>query len=290
MRKSIVLGTLLASLVTLTALMPVAKAITGYYWDSIYFVDGNDIKYAHPSRAKYGISRWEMWLKKGDKLYHFQIDHDTSGIANLGIVAMCGILGIIIGGFISGGYAAAIGGAVGIVLGFIAASAGVVLRDELGCVWFWTSIAFIDWLMANAWWLGPICLINLSLGSELVMTEFLLCGYLRLGSGTIHDAVGAGSPPNCYSLTISAGSGGTTDPSPGTHDYVEGTSVTVWAYHDSTYEFSHWVLDGTTHNGESITVTMNSDHTLEAYFNYVGSGGGGGGGGSECHPRSGPDS
>jgi len=89
---------------------------------------------------------------------------------------------------------AAIGGVVGVVLGLIAAGAGVVLKDECGCIWFWVSISFVSWLSDNAWWLGPLCIVCPLLAQEEIMVAFLLYGYLRLGSGTIYDAVGAGNP------------------------------------------------------------------------------------------------
>ena len=41
-------------------------------------------------------------------------------------------------------------------------------------------------------------------------------------------------------------------------------NVTATPY--SGYYFHHWVLDGAIAYGDSITVTMDSDHDLEAYF------------------------
>lgn len=83
-------------------------------------------------------------------------------------------------------------------------------------------------------------------------------------------------------LSISAGSGGTTDPVPGSYSYACGSTVTVTASANSGqgYTFDYWVLDGATVSGNPnpITVTMNSCHTLKAYFKYTGGGGGGGGG------------
>jgi len=78
-------------------------------------------------------------------------------------------------------------------------------------------------------------------------------------------------------LTISASSGGTTTPDPGICAYGYGSSVSVTASAYSGYTFNYWILDGATNYGNPITVTMNSDHTLKAYFYYSGGGGGGGG-------------
>ena len=77
-------------------------------------------------------------------------------------------------------------------------------------------------------------------------------------------------------LSISTTSGGTTDPAPGTHSYSYGESVTVTDSANTYYAFDYWKLDGETKSGNPITVTMNSDHSLKAYFEYVGGGGGGG--------------
>jgi hypothetical protein len=70
-----------------------------------------------------------------------------------------------------------------------------------------------------------------------------------------------------YTLTISASSGGTTDPSPGTYSCDLGTVVSVEATPYSNYEFDYWVLDSA--NAESqnpISITMDTDHTLHAVF------------------------
>lgn len=66
-------------------------------------------------------------------------------------------------------------------------------------------------------------------------------------------------------LNISA-SGGTTNPALGPHAYSRGSSVNVTAIPDSGHHFSHWTLDGVKHYQNPITVTMDSDHNLTAYF------------------------
>jgi hypothetical protein len=78
-------------------------------------------------------------------------------------------------------------------------------------------------------------------------------------------------------LYLSASSGGTTNPAPGNYGYDYGSSVTVTASAYSYYVFNYWLLDGSTYYQNPITVTMNSDHTLTAYFQYSGGGGGSGG-------------
>jgi hypothetical protein len=81
-------------------------------------------------------------------------------------------------------------------------------------------------------------------------------------------------------LTISNSAGGTTNPPPGTYLYDCGSSVTVTAYAYAYHTFDGWILDGSIIVYDNITVTMDSDHTLDAYFSV--SGGGDGGGGEPC--------
>jgi len=72
-------------------------------------------------------------------------------------------------------------------------------------------------------------------------------------------------------LTISASSGGATNPIPGTYIYGNGSSVTVTATAYTHYVFDYWLLDQATVYGNPITVTMDADHNLEAYFKWVNS-------------------
>jgi len=75
-------------------------------------------------------------------------------------------------------------------------------------------------------------------------------------------------PPTQYSLTINVSGQGTTNPSPGTHTYNEGTVVTLTAYPASGWEFDHW--SGTNNNAiNPTTVTMNSNKTVTAYFSQL---------------------
>jgi len=78
LKKHIMLASLMLALLTLTASLPVVKAVTTYYWDGVRFVDGIYIAYPHPDRDYYGISPFNGWSKKGSELYHNQIDRTTS--------------------------------------------------------------------------------------------------------------------------------------------------------------------------------------------------------------------
>jgi uncharacterized repeat protein (TIGR02543 family) len=68
-----------------------------------------------------------------------------------------------------------------------------------------------------------------------------------------------------YTLTIAAGTGGTTTPSPGTYKYDSGAQVSITATANSGYQFSGWSgnASGTTN---PITITMDSDKSVTANF------------------------
>jgi len=68
-----------------------------------------------------------------------------------------------------------------------------------------------------------------------------------------------------FTFTISAGKGGTTDPSPGTYTYGKGTEVTVTAIPDDHYNFDGWSGDINSKNNP-ITLTMNADKSIKANF------------------------
>jgi parallel beta-helix repeat protein len=69
-----------------------------------------------------------------------------------------------------------------------------------------------------------------------------------------------------YKLTITTTSGGTTAPSPGTHTYADGAIAEVTAIPNDGYSFDYWLLDGNVRTENPITMIMDSNHTLEAYF------------------------
>ena len=271
LRKTFVLGTVMLALVTLSALMPVVKAVA-YYWDGIQFVDGIYIKYPHPDRDYYEISPYSDWSKKGDELYHTQFNHDKS-LAIGGSLAVVGAaMGAAIGAIIGGTYGAVIGTVTGAFLGFVLTwYAGVVFLDEYSCIWWWISTLFMDWLIVNQVVLGIMCIINPSGAQTTIAEAFVDNGYLRVGAVTFADHIGVGDP-YVYTLTISTDSGGTTDPTPGSYVYTEGTSVEVTAVPSSGHRLDYWILDGVEDDNNPITVTMNSDRNLTAYFSLWGGG------------------
>jgi len=73
-------------------------------------------------------------------------------------------------------------------------------------------------------------------------------------------------------LTITAGTGGTTDPTPGSYSYDYGTQVSVTALPSTGYQFSGWSGDasGTTN---PVTITMDSGKSITASFSTTDDGG-----------------
>jgi len=69
-----------------------------------------------------------------------------------------------------------------------------------------------------------------------------------------------------YALTISATAGGTTNPAPGTYTYPADSQVQVAAIPSSGYRFDYWLLDGNVVLDNPVTVSMDADHTLKAFF------------------------
>jgi hypothetical protein len=73
--------------------------------------------------------------------------------------------------------------------------------------------------------------------------------------------------PVTYNLTISATTGGTTNPAAGIYPYASGTSVTPTATPSSGYKFDNWIVDGAT--ASNSTVVMNTNHTVQAIFSLI---------------------
>jgi PKD repeat protein len=70
-----------------------------------------------------------------------------------------------------------------------------------------------------------------------------------------------------HTLNITATAGGTTDPTPGTYVYINGSYATVTALPSANYMFDHWVLDDSpAGSANPINVLMDRDHTLHAVF------------------------
>ncbi|MEM2995877.1 MAG: hypothetical protein QXI91_07730, partial [Candidatus Bathyarchaeia archaeon] len=116
-------------------------------------------------------------------------------------------LGALIGLMVGGEVGTIVGAAVGAVITAVLPWVGdVVFLDEYDCMWWWVSEAYVQWLIDNASWLAALYFIYPHLAVAEAMSAFLSCGYLRVGSATFHDAVGAGNPspqPNDRTLVVS---------------------------------------------------------------------------------------
>ena len=71
--------------------------------------------------------------------------------------------------------------------------------------------------------------------------------------------------PTQYSLTVTAGEGGTVSTEGGTYD--EGTEVTITATANVGYRFTGW--EGNDSTSESLTITLNSNQTFQALFELI---------------------
>jgi parallel beta-helix repeat protein len=69
-----------------------------------------------------------------------------------------------------------------------------------------------------------------------------------------------------YQLSIISTAGGTTNPAPGIYTYVNGTQVVITAVPYNGFSFNYWFLDGVKTTQNPITIIMNANHMLEAYF------------------------
>ncbi|MCK4814600.1 hypothetical protein KA005_02425, partial [bacterium] len=74
-----------------------------------------------------------------------------------------------------------------------------------------------------------------------------------------------------WTLTLSAETGGTTDPVPGNHTYDVGTEVSLTAVPDSDYRFTGWTGDvpGGLENVVPLTIAVDSDKSIAANFEAV---------------------
>ena len=68
-----------------------------------------------------------------------------------------------------------------------------------------------------------------------------------------------------YTLSVSAAEGGTVSTEGGTYD--EGSEVTITATANEGYRFTGWEANNSTN--ESLTITLNSDQTLQALFELI---------------------
>ncbi|MFO7836088.1 MAG: hypothetical protein R6V83_05495 [Candidatus Thorarchaeota archaeon] len=164
----------------------IAASYTYRYWDGIKQVTGPSylIKYHHPDRATYGIGTWQTVTLIGNNIDHNQMSEALSDVAASGGWT---IIFATIGAAIGGTHGAFVGALLGVLFGY---ATSAILKDENGCIWWWWGQDYGEWLLSNIGWLsasGP-------LGMAQAATQFWLNGYLRVGSATLYDGIGAGNP------------------------------------------------------------------------------------------------
>jgi uncharacterized repeat protein (TIGR02543 family) len=157
-------------------------------------------------------------------------------------------------------------------------SNGVIyFGNEVGLFYAMSSDGKVEWMDNDIWSLhdqGPALAGD---GTLYVATHSIL-GLIAMNTGSrgLADSpwpkfrrnnanTGNAGTPRQYMLTIAAGTGGTTNPVPGTYTYDEGTSVNITATANSGSSFGGWSGDasGTTN---PVTITMNGNKTVTANF------------------------
>jgi hypothetical protein len=197
---------------------PAKSNFTCYYrWDGVRFAKGLYIKeigryykYPHPDRDYYWISPFRSWSMVGNKLMHIQLDQSASqALARIplttilaAVIAFIGakIATALIGTGIAYPIGAFVGTIIGIFLGVKIMPYTIIGRftDEFECIWWWISKEFVEWLANNTLHILFLTILCPVFATSVVMSIFLECGYLRIGSITFYDAIGAGSPEQKY--------------------------------------------------------------------------------------------
>ena len=143
------------------------------------------------------------------------------------------------------------------------------------------SDPFIDWL--TQWFYG----IEASIDLETFIPKVNIPANafaITVGEGLISGIDFYFGITPLYTLTITAGRGGITDPSFGAHSYCEGTEVTMRAIPNRGYTFSAWTGDVPSghQNDNPLTITMDSNKSIKANFAKIQTDGGEKGKGGGC--------
>lgn len=253
-------------LIILLVLPSIAQAtVVHYWWDNVYFVEGTDIDYAHPDNVYYDISKTSDWTIQGRNLYHYQLNKDSTFQLVVGALALSAAFGLAVAAWLGGGtMATVVGGLAGIALAsFVEVVIDYYFVDERGCIWWWIGSIFMAYLVQNLPYLSGV---TKEVALATIIAAFVCYGYLRVGKVTFYDPISKGAPGPPCSLTISATIWGGTIPYTGTYSCEHDTRATVYAIPWEDCLFNYWSLDGTIKYGNPITVTMDTSHSLKAYF------------------------
>lgn len=74
-----------------------------------------------------------------------------------------------------------------------------------------------------------------------------------------------------YTLTIDTNGNGTTTPSAGSHDYTDGTQITLSASASDGWQFDRWEVSDATYQTSEVQITISQDLSATAYFTEVSS-------------------
>jgi len=101
--------------------------------------------------------------------------------------------------------------------------------------------------------------ISLTINGDLVLTK---TGYINVTY----------TEPTYFNLTIEVEGNGTTSPEIGTHQYEEGSSVTLIATPDEGWSFTRWVVNSQEYSEPEVQIEVVEDIQAKAYFTDEGSG------------------
>jgi hypothetical protein len=168
-----------------------------------------------------------------------------------------------VGGMIGQLPGAVVGAVVGCIIFYVlSAENNIIFADELGCDWVWISRAYVQWLTSNDGWLYALYELFPAVAIADAYSAFHRCGYLRTGSYTWYDAVGAGVPQPPSSDTSAPNVPST--PSGPTSGYTGATysySTNTTAPNNDTIRYTFDWGDGSTttvgwyNSGDTVTAT-----------------------------------
>lgn len=165
------------------------------WWDGVNYAYDGSAMYPHPDKDFYTMPYYDDYFIEGIQLYHIQINSGTSDVlARGGPTAIGAFIGSIIGSLFGSPITTALCAGLGALFASIMYN-GVTWKDENGCIWYEISEIFLYWLYSNFDWLVMTYLLfGETAFIGIVVGNFYVLGYLRVGEEPFHDGIGAGSP------------------------------------------------------------------------------------------------
>lgn len=145
----------------------------------------------------------------------------------------------------------------------------MVEGSSVAPAWLMPHYYSLDWT-AEDYEIQPLEILetNFTLTVDVpLVREYMITNQIMEVDITFDIIVSADYVTIYHNLTIETTPNGITDPAPGVHEYREGKIVTVTGIPDIGCRVECWNLDGVNYTtGNSISVTMDTDHYLIAYF------------------------